>query len=473
MTRTKGTGEERARPGAPIGKEDVMGRVKEQSRGRLAVLQDILTGGGKALVDQAQSLGAGVQRRLAEVGRGVESQVSTLITALEERLSERLDLLLDRLAVSLRRDLDRVRERLRAVENRLADVPKEGVRELVAPLQAIASGAAERASAALARIEELSLRLQHTERRIAELTRETTRETLDASASFGWRSAVGPRQRPGRSTSPSARPSRSRISPQVEIVPVPQLADNYAYLLIDPASREAAVVDCAEAAAILAEAERRGARLTAVLATHHHFDHVGGNPDLLAALPGLRVYGSADDAPHIPGITHRVRDGDPVQVGPLQGRAIMIPAHTSGHVAYHFPSVRAVFTGDTLFAAGCGRLFEGDAAQMVASLAKLAALPDDTRVYCGHEYTEKNLRFAAMLEPGNRTLAAKLAAVQALRGEGKFTVPSTIGEEKATNPFLRIDSPELAASVRARISDLPPGDPVALFAAVRALKDRF
>jgi len=151
----------------------------------------------------------------------------------------------------------------------------------------------------------------------------------------------------------------------------------------------------------------------------------------------------------------------------------MIPAHTSGHVAYHFPSVRAVFTGDTLFAAGCGRLFEGDAAQMVASLAKLAALPDDTRVYCGHEYTEKNLRFAAMLEPGNRTLAAKLAAVQALRREGKFTVPSTIGEEKATNPFLRIDSPELAASVRAQIPELLPADPVALFAAVRALKDRF
>ena len=259
----------------------------------------------------------------------------------------------------------------------------------------------------------------------------------------------------------------------MEIIPVPQLADNYAYLLIDPVSREAAVVDCAEAAAVLAEAERSGARLTAVLATHHHFDHVGGNADLLGALPGLRVYGSADDAPRIPGITHRVRDGDPVQVGSIRGQAIMIPAHTSGHLAYHFPSERAVFTGDTLFAAGCGRLFEGDAAQMMASLAKLAALPDDSRVYCGHEYTEKNLRFAAMLEPGNRTLAAKLAAVRALRREGKSTVPSTIGEEKATNPFLRIDSPELAASVRARVPDLPPGDRVALFAAVRALKDRF
>jgi hydroxyacylglutathione hydrolase len=259
----------------------------------------------------------------------------------------------------------------------------------------------------------------------------------------------------------------------VEIVPVPQLTDNYAYLLIDPTTRDAAVVDCAEAPVVLAEAERLGVRLTAVLATHHHFDHVGGNPGLLAALPGLRVYGSAGDAPRIPGITHRVRDGDPVQVGSIQGQAIMIPAHTSGHVAFHFPSERVVFTGDTLFAAGCGRLFEGDAAQMMASLARLAALPDDTRVYCGHEYTEKNLRFAAMLEPGNRTLAAKLAAVQALRRAGKFTVPSTIGEEKATNPFLRIDSPELAASVRARVADLPPADPVALFAAVRALKDSF
>jgi hydroxyacylglutathione hydrolase len=151
----------------------------------------------------------------------------------------------------------------------------------------------------------------------------------------------------------------------------------------------------------------------------------------------------------------------------------LIPAHTSGHVAYHFPSERAVFTGDTLFAGGCGRLFEGDAAQMMRSLAKLAALPDETRVYCGHEYTEKNLRFAAMLEPGNGALREKLAAVQALRRRGEPTVPSTIAEEKATNPFLRTASEELAASVRQRVPSLPPGDPVALFAAVRKLKDHF
>jgi len=259
----------------------------------------------------------------------------------------------------------------------------------------------------------------------------------------------------------------------VEIVPVPQLSDNYAYLLTDGETGDAAVVDCAEAAPVLEEVRRRGVRLVAVLATHHHFDHVGGNADLLHAVPGLRVYGSADDAPRIPGITHRVRDGDPVEVGRLHGRVILIPAHTSGHVAYYFPAERAVFTGDTLFAGGCGRLFEGDAAQMMRSLGRLSALPDPTRVYCGHEYTEKNLRFAAELEPGNRALSEKLGRVQAMRREGKATVPSTIAEEKATNPFLRIDSPELGASVRARVPGVPAGDRVALFAAVRALKDRF
>jgi hydroxyacylglutathione hydrolase len=259
----------------------------------------------------------------------------------------------------------------------------------------------------------------------------------------------------------------------VRVVPVPQLSDNYAYLLIDPATSEAAVVDCAEAVPVLAAAEQAGARLTTVLATHHHFDHVGGNQDLLAKLPGLRVFGSGTDAPKIPGITNRVSDGDALTVGKLAGRAIFIPAHTSGHVAYHFSEAKAVFTGDTLFAGGCGRLFEGDAAQMMRSLGKLAALPDDTRVYCGHEYTLKNLQFASELEPGNTVLTTKLGRVRALRERGEPTIPSTIGEEKATNPFLRTGSAELASSVRARVPSLASNDPVALFAAVRALKDRY
>ena len=259
----------------------------------------------------------------------------------------------------------------------------------------------------------------------------------------------------------------------MDVVPVPQLQDNYAYLLVDTATRQAAVVDCAEAGPVLRAVEQHQVRLTTVLATHHHYDHVGGNADLLAALPGLRIYGSAEDAPRIPGLTDPVHHGDTIAIGRLTARVVFIPAHTSGHVAYHFPEPALVFTGDTLFAAGCGRLFEGDAAQMMASLARLAALPDDTKVYCGHEYTQKNLEFAVSLEPANRAVTDKLARVRALRKAGKPTIPSTIGEEKATNPFLRTGSPELAASVRAKVPTLVPNDPVGLFAAVRALKDHF
>ena len=259
----------------------------------------------------------------------------------------------------------------------------------------------------------------------------------------------------------------------MDVVPIPQLQDNYAYLIIDRGTGEAAIVDCAEARPVLDETSRQQARLGSVLATHHHYDHVGGNDDLRGAIPGLRIYGSAGDAPRIPGITDPLQDGDRVSVGGLGARVIFIPAHTSGHVAYYFPDEQSVFTGDTLFAAGCGRLFEGDAAQMMASLGRLASLPDETRVYCGHEYTQKNLEFAVSLEPGNRAATDKLAAVRALRRAAKPTVPSTIAEEKATNPFLRTNSPELAASVRAKVPGIAPNDPVALFAAVRALKDRF
>jgi len=258
----------------------------------------------------------------------------------------------------------------------------------------------------------------------------------------------------------------------MRVVPVPQLSDNYAYVLIDPATSEAAVVDCAEAAPVLEAVAAAGARLTAVLATHHHFDHVGGNADLLGSIPSLRVFGSLADAPKIPGITDPVSDGDVVVVGELRARVILIPAHTSGHVAYYFEAEEAVFTGDTLFAGGCGRLFEGDAAQMMTSLARLACLPADTRVYCGHEYTQKNLEFAAELEPGNEALRTKLADVRRLRARGLPTVPSTVESERATNPFLRVDSPELQRSVHERCADVSD-DPTSVFAAVRALKDRY
>ncbi len=188
------------------------------------------------------------------------------------------------------------------------------------------------------------------------------------------------------------------------IVAVPQLKDNYAYLVIDDASKQCGVVDCSEADKVLAEVSRRGLKLVAVLPTHWHADHVGGNQDLVRAVPGLRVYGARGEGGRIPAMTDEVEDGSEVAVGPIRGRVIGIPAHTSGHIAYYFPALKAVFTGDTLFIAGCGRVFEGKADTMVASLGRLAALPDDTQVYCGHEYTEKNLQFALTLEPNNSAL---------------------------------------------------------------------
>jgi len=257
----------------------------------------------------------------------------------------------------------------------------------------------------------------------------------------------------------------------MDVILIPVLEDNYSYLVIDPATDEAAVVDCADPEPVLLEAEARGVALTSILSTHHHWDHVAGNEALVAKL-GLRVYGHAEARSRIPGLTDPLESGDTFTLGSITGRAIFIPAHTSDHIAYYFPSESVVFTGDTLFAGGCGRLFEGDAAQMMTSLARLSSLPDDTRVYCGHEYTEQNLRFAATLEPDNRDLRERLETVRGLRSAGRPTVPSTIGLEKTTNPFLRAHSPELQATLRARFPDLP-ADPVAVLAKTRELKDRF
>jgi hydroxyacylglutathione hydrolase len=260
----------------------------------------------------------------------------------------------------------------------------------------------------------------------------------------------------------------------VRVVPVEQLADNYAYLVIDGTRGVAGVVDVAEAGPVLDAARRENVRLVAILSTHHHFDHVGGNEDLLAALPAgsVEVYGFAEDRERIPGITRGLADGEEFLVGSLGGRAIFIPAHTRGHLAYWFAGEKVVFTGDTLFAGGCGRLFEGDAPQMMASLSRLAKLPDDTRVYCGHEYTVKNLEFAAMLEPSNAALERRRKEVADLRAAGRPTVPTTIAIEKETNPFLRWTSPELAASVRAR-ENAAGDDPASIFAATRRLKDDY
>jgi hydroxyacylglutathione hydrolase len=253
---------------------------------------------------------------------------------------------------------------------------------------------------------------------------------------------------------------------------VTQLSDNFAYLISDDASRECAVVDCAEADKVLAAVKRDNLKLVAVLTTHWHGDHSGGNADIVGKVPGLRVFGASAENGRIPALTNPVADGDKFKLGSLEARVIGIPAHTNGHVAYYFPQLKAVFTGDTLFVAGCGRVFEGKAATMVDSLAKLAALPEDTKVYCGHEYTEKNLRFATTLEPNNQRIQTKHEWAKKVTSEGGHTVPSTIEDEKRTNPFLRTDSIELIANVRRHDPQIG-SDPISIFAKARELKDRF
>jgi hydroxyacylglutathione hydrolase len=257
----------------------------------------------------------------------------------------------------------------------------------------------------------------------------------------------------------------------MRVIPIPQLSDNYAYLVIDENSRTAGIVDCAEADAVLRTVRETGVNLVAILPTHHHWDHIGGNEDLLKHLK-LDVYGYAGEGHRIPGCTREVKDGDTIHVGALAARILFIPAHTSGHVAYHFEREQSVFTGDTLFAGGCGRLFEGDAAMMLRSLSKLMALPDATKVYFGHEYTEKNLRFALTLEPNNSELQKKHAWAVEQTARHHPTVPTTIASEKATNPFFRWSSAVLRATLHRQFPDLPLDD-ISVFGKTRALKDAF
>ena len=235
------------------------------------------------------------------------------------------------------------------------------------------------------------------------------------------------------------------VSAMLEVIRIPVLSDNYIWLAHDAASGETAVIDPAVAEPVLAEANARGWRITQILNTHWHPDHVGGNAEIKAAT-GCTVTGPAGEAAKITGIDRAVSEGDTVAIGGAEGRVIDVPGHTAGHIAYSFDG--ALFCGDTLFAMGCGRLFEGTAAQMFDSLGKLMALPDETRVYCAHEYTESNGRFAITAEPENAALAARQAEVVAMRARGEPTVPSTIGLERATNPFTRAADVDALAARR-------------------------
>jgi hydroxyacylglutathione hydrolase len=255
------------------------------------------------------------------------------------------------------------------------------------------------------------------------------------------------------------------------IIPIPAFADNYIWLLVRGAV--AAVVDPGDAAPVLAYLDREGLDLCAILATHHHKDHVGGNPTLLERFD-VPVFGPARET--IPGRTRALRSGDHVVVPGIDVEfdVIDVPGHTAGHIAYFgaVAGVPSLFCGDTLFTGGCGRLFEGTPAQMWSSLSALAALPAETRVYCGHEYTLANLRFALAVEPGNVELRSRVAKAQETRGRGEPTVPSTMGEECATNPFLRAHLAQVIGAVAAHSGQMPQDD-VASFAALRTWKNSF
>ena len=231
----------------------------------------------------------------------------------------------------------------------------------------------------------------------------------------------------------------------LEIVPVPAFTDNYIWLVHDSASGETAVVDPGDPAPALAEAQRRGWRISQVWNTHHHWDHTGGNEAIKDAT-GCTV--SAPATEQIAGRDVALAEGSELRIGAHVGRALEIPGHTLGHVALVFEDARIAFVGDTLFAMGCGRLFEGTAEQMYASLQRIAALPEDTRLYCGHEYTLANARFAAHAEPGNQAVGRRLEEVAKLRERGEITLPTTVAEERATNPFVRAGDWEEFARLR-------------------------
>jgi hydroxyacylglutathione hydrolase len=245
------------------------------------------------------------------------------------------------------------------------------------------------------------------------------------------------------------------------------LKDNFGVLLHDPASGATAAIDAPEAAPIEAALESIGWRLTDILVTHHHNDHTAGIP-ALKQQHKCRVVAPHGEAARIPLVDETLREGGTVRVGGLEGRGIETPGHTASPLSFYFPAEKLAFVGDTLFSIGCGRVIEGTPETMWQSLVKLRNLPDDTQFYCGHEYTEANIRFARTIEPDNKALAARAEEVARLRSAGKPTIPATIGAEKAANPFLRADDPEVAKSVGLA------GSPAwKVFAEIRERKNRF
>lgn len=253
----------------------------------------------------------------------------------------------------------------------------------------------------------------------------------------------------------------------LKIIQIPVLTDNYIYLLHDTTSGSTAVVDPALSQPVLDELKHQGWRLDWILNTHHHSDHVGGNLELKAKT-GCQVIAANADKDRIPGFDKGVDDGDVIKIGQYAAKVLATPGHTSGHIVYYFADAAALFCGDTVFGMGCGRLFEGSAEQMWQSLQKIKTLPSNTRIYCAHEYTQANGRFALTVEPENQALQQRMIEVNQLRIENRSTVPSILQQELDTNPFLREDSLALQRQINREGGTL-----VSVFAEVRRLKDHF
>ena len=254
---------------------------------------------------------------------------------------------------------------------------------------------------------------------------------------------------------------------RLQIEQIPVLSDNYVYLVHEPQAGVTAVVDPAVAAPVLDRLGARGWQLDWILSTHHHADHTGGNLEIKNAT-GCQIAGPKADAARIPGIDLGLAEGDQFRLGEAEAEVFETPGHTSGHISYWFADAGALFCADTLFSLGCGRLFEGTPEQMWRSLSKFAPLPDNATVYCAHEYTQSNARFALSVDPDNPTLQARAAEVERLRAAGRPTVPSTLGAERAANPFLRPGDP----AIRRRLG-MEDTDDVAVFAELRKRKDHF
>ncbi len=246
----------------------------------------------------------------------------------------------------------------------------------------------------------------------------------------------------------------------------PCLNDNYGYLAHDTVSGETAAIDTPDASKYLAEAEAQGWTITAIWNTHWHPDHAGGNHKIKTAT-GCTITGPTREADKIPEIDRQVSGGDTVLLGAIEARVIDVPGHTLGHIAFHIPSEATAFVGDAVFALGCGRVFEGDAAMMWSSMTAIKALPPETTLYCAHEYTQSNARFAETIDPQNAALRAYISEIDDKRSRQERTVPMGLARELETNPFLRADDPGLQAAMG------QPGDPVATFAEVRGRKDKF